>query len=148
MPPTITTVDIVLPLERSEDEAARREAVAARLGVAVSRVGETRLRKHSIDARQHTIKVQLRLEVAIDGPLPAEEMPRWVAPPQPAKPRTVVIVGSGPAGLFGALRCLELGARPIVLERGKDVSARRFDLAPLLREGRVVEESNLSLIHI
>ena len=142
VPPTPASVDIVLPLARSEDEAARRKAVADQLGIAVSRVGETRLRKHSIDARQSTIKVQLRLDVAIDGPLPAEEMPCWQAPALPANPRRVVIVGSGPAGLFGALRCLELGVMPIVLERGKDVSARRFDLAPLLREGRVIEESN------
>ena len=142
VPSPIETVDIVLPLECSEDEAARREAVAARLGIAASRVGETRLRKHSIDARQRTIKVQLRLDVALDGPLPPDEMPLWHAPPLPARPRTVVIVGCGPAGLFAALRCLELGVKPVLLERGKDVSARRFDLAPLLREGRVIEESN------
>ena len=140
--PPITTVDIVLPLERSEDEAARRETVAAKLGVAASRVGETRLRKHSIDARQSTIKVQLRLDVSLDGPLPAEDLPRWHAAPLPAKARTVLIVGCGPAGMFAALRCLELGVKPVILERGKDVSARRFDLAPLLREGRVIEESN------
>ncbi len=140
--PPITTVDIVLPLERSEDEAARRETVAAKLGVAASRVGETRLRKHSIDARQSTIKVQLRLDVSLDGLLPAEDLPRWHAAPLPAKARTVLIVGCGPAGMFAALRCLELGVKPVILERGKDVSARRFDLAPLLREGRVIEESN------
>jgi len=138
----VTTVDIVLPLERSEEEAARREAVAAVLGVAASRVAETRLRKHSIDARQSTIKVQLRLDVSLDRPLPAEGLPRWQVPPLPAKPQAVVIVGCGPAGMFAALRCLELGVKPILLERGKDVSARRFDLAPLLREGRVNEESN------
>ncbi len=142
MQPLIETVDIVLPLERSEDEGARRSAAAAKLGVAVSRIGETRLRKHSLDARQSTIKVQLRLEVSLDGPLPAEAMPHWAAPPLGANPRSVVIVGCGPAGMFAALRCLELGLKPILLERGKDVSARRFDLAPLLREGRVVEESN------
>lgn len=136
------TVDIVLPLSLSEDEGARRAAAAVQLGVAVTRVGGTRLKKHSIDARQRTIKVQLKLEVALDGPLPGEELPRWQAPSLPAHPRTVVIVGSGPAGLFAALRCLELGVRPVILERGKDVSARRFDLAPLLREGRVIEESN------
>jgi len=51
-------------------------------------------------------------------------------------------VGSGPAGMFAALRCLELGKKPIVLERGKDASARRFDLAPIMRKGTVIEESN------
>jgi uncharacterized FAD-dependent dehydrogenase len=138
----IETVDIVLPLEISEDDAARRAAAAAKLGVPVSRIGGLRLRKHSIDARQQTIKVQLRLEVALDGSLEPEPAPHWSAPPLPANARTVVIVGCGPAGMFAALRCLELGVKPVILERGKDASARRFDLAPLLREGRVIEESN------
>ena len=142
MPSAITTVDIILPLERSEEESARREAVAAKLGLPVSAIGETRLRKHSIDARQAAIKVQLRLEVSLAGPLPPDETPRWSAPPLPAHPRTVIIVGCGPGGMFAALRCLELGVKPIILERGKDASARRFDLAPLLREGRVIEDSN------
>ena len=135
-------VDIILPLERSEDESARREAVAAKLGLPVAAVGETRLRKHSIDARQAAIKVQLRLEVALGGSLPADEPPSWSAPPLGPHPRSVIIVGFGPAGMFAALRCLELGVKPVILERGKDASARRFDLAPLLREGRVVEDSN------
>ena len=56
--------------------------------------------------------------------------------------KKIVIVGCGPAGMFAALRCLELGHKPIILERGKDASARRFDLAPIMREGRVIEESN------
>ena len=142
MQPRIETVDIILPLERSEDDAARREAAAGKLGVPVARIGGVILRKHSIDARHKAIKVQLRLDVALDGPPPPEEAPRWEAPPLPRHPRTAVIVGCGPAGMFAALRCLEIGVKPIVLERGKDVSARRFDLAPLLREGRVIEDSN------
>jgi len=140
--PLVETVDIVLPLERSEDEGARRAAAAAKLGVAVSRIGATRLRKHSIDARQTSVKVQLRLEISLDGPLPEEFEPIWEVPPLPVQGRRMLIVGCGPAGMFAALRCLELGIKPIVLERGKDVSARRFDLGPLLREGRVIEESN------
>lgn len=142
MQPSIETVDIVLPLEQSEEDAARRAAAAAKLGIPASRIGGLHLRKHSIDARQKTIKVQLRLEVAIDGPLEPDVAPHWSAPPLPANARTVIIVGCGPAGMFAALRCLELGVKPILLERGKDASARRFDLAPLLREGRVIEESN------
>ena len=136
------TVDIVLPLESSEQAAARTAAAAAALGVPVSRIGGITLRKHSLDARQKTIKVRLRLEVTLDGPAPPEVTPQWSAPPLAAGARRVVIVGCGPAGLFAALRCLERGARPILLERGKDASARRFDLAPLLREGRVIEDSN------
>lgn len=140
--PKIETVDIVLPLERSEEDAARRKAAAKKLGVPVSRIGGVVLRKHSIDARQRNIKVQLRLDVAMDGPPPEEIKPTWHAPALPADPRKAVIIGCGPAGMFAALRCLENGVKPIVLERGKDASARRFDLAPILREGRVIEDSN------
>ena len=142
MEPRIETVDIILPLEQSEDEQARREAVATKLGVDASRIKDTRLRKHSIDARQRTIKVQLRLEVGIDEKMPDDIQLKWTSPPLPPSPKNISIVGSGPAGLFAALRCLELGAKPIVRERGKDASARRFDLAPILREGRVIEDSN------
>lgn len=142
MHPPVETVDIILPLERSEDEQARREAAARQLGIDVAAIGATRLRKHSIDARQRAIKVQLRLDVAIGGELPEEITPHWSCPALPPDARRVIIVGSGPAGLFAALRCLEQGCKPIVLERGKDASARRFDLAPLLREGRVIEDSN------
>lgn len=142
MSPSVVSVDVVLPLEKSEDEAAWLRAAAARLGVPVSEVRSVRLRKHSIDARQQAIKVQLRLEVGVGMDVPPDEKPTWSAPPLGATARRVIIVGCGPAGMFAALRCLELGAKPVILERGKDVSARRFDLAPLLREGRVIEDSN------
>lgn len=138
----IETLDLILPLEASEDEAAWTAAVARKLGVPVSRVTGVRLLKHSLDARQRAVKVQLRLEVAVDEPLPAETQPVWSTPPLPANAKTIVIVGCGPAGMFAALRCLELGIKPVVLERGKDASARRFDLAPILRQGIVIEDSN------
>lgn len=135
-------LDIVLPLEVSEDVEARKNAAAAMLNVEPGRIKGMKLRKHSIDARQRQVKVQLRLEVSIDDPLPPDEAPVWSAAPLFAGAKRVLIIGAGPAGLFAALRCLELGHRPIVLERGKDASARRFDLAPILREGRVIEDSN------
>ena len=138
----IHTLDIVLPLERSEDEGAKKAAVAEMLGLDESRIRGMRLRKHSIDARQRQVKVQIRLEVAVDEDLPVEPAPVWSAPQLGANAKTVLVIGAGPAGLFAALRCLERGLKPVVLERGKDASARRFDLAPILREGRVIEDSN------
>lgn len=135
-------VDVSLPAARAGDERAWRMAAARALGVHPGRIGGVRVAKRSIDARRRPPRVQLRLEVAVDGPLPEPERPAWEAPPLGAGARRVVIVGSGPAGMFAALRCLELGLRPVIVERGKDVSARRFDLAPLLRHGTVVEDSN------
>ena len=136
------TVDVILPLEASEDPEAWKRAAARRLKVAPRRVVDLRLIKHSIDARKRPVKVQLRLEVGLDEPLPEIPDPTWEAPRLAADARRVVIVGCGPAGMFAALRCLELGLKPIVLERGKDASARRFDLAPILRKGTVIEDSN------
>jgi uncharacterized FAD-dependent dehydrogenase len=138
----IETVDIVLPLEKSEKDDARRIAAALKLGIPVERIGGIKLRKHSIDSRQRSVKVQLRLDVSLDGPLPPDAPFAWTVPLLASDARQVIIVGCGPAGMFAALRCLENGVKPILLERGKDASARRFDLAPILREGRVIEESN------
>jgi len=141
-PPNPTLVDIILPLEQSEDVNAQKTAVAEKLGIDSAQVVELRLRKHSIDARQRTIKVQLRLEVGIGQALQPEPELHPNYPTVEGDAKNVVIVGCGPAGLFAALRCLELGLKPIILERGKDASARRFDLGPILKEGRVIEDSN------
>ncbi|RYD30595.1 MAG: FAD-binding protein, partial [Verrucomicrobiaceae bacterium] len=116
MAASVETVDIILPLEESENEESRRMEAAKKLGLPRSRVTDTKLRKHSIDARQRAVKVQLRLDVALDGPFEAEEPPTWSCPPLSANAKTAIIVGCGPAGLFAALRCLETGVKPIVLE--------------------------------
>ena len=142
MPASVEIVDIILPLAVSEDQSAWRDAAAEKLRIAPTRIKSLKLRKHSIDARQRMIKVQLRLELGIDAELPEDQHPAWTCASLAAKAKTAVIVGCGPAGMFAALRCLERGIKPIILERGKDASARRFDLAPLLREGRVIEDSN------
>lgn len=136
------TLDIVLPLAQSESDEVRRSVTAKMLGIEPERILGLRLLKHSIDARQREVKVQLRLDVAVDEELPEETITAWTAPKLPTDARRMLIVGAGPAGLFAALRCLELGVKPIIHERGKDASARRFDLAPILREGRVIEDSN------
>ena len=137
-----TFVDIILPLEQSEDTEAQKAAVAAKLNTKISQIVELRLRKHSIDARQRKIKVQLRFEVGVVKPLAPEPELQPKYPTVSPDAKNVIIVGCGPAGLFAALRCLELGLKPMILERGKDASSRRFDLGPILKEGRVIEDSN------
>ncbi len=138
----ITELDIHLPLRKAVKEQARRKAVAQQLGISPHRVLSMRLLKDSIDARRRPICKQLRLQVGIDEELPPVELPRRDYAPLPSGARRVIIVGSGPGGLFAALRCLELGLRPIVLERGKDVFARSLDLPPVHAGEYVVEDSN------
>lgn len=138
----ITELDIHVPLKQAMKEQARRKAVAQKLGISPYRVLGMRLIKESIDARRRPICKQLRLLVGVDEALPPAEVPVRHYAPVAAEAQRVIIVGSGPGGLFAALRCIELGMRPIVLERGKDVSARRFDLQPINCAGRVVEDSN------
>lgn len=135
-------VDLILPLEQSEDQDAWRRAAAKALDIKENRISGLVLRKHSIDARRRQIKVNLRLEVGLDGNRPSEEHPSYELTELGPEAPEVIIVGSGPGGLFAALRCIELGLRPILLERGKDVGQRRFDLAPIFRRGEIVEDSN------
>lgn len=138
----IHKIDLALPLEDSDRKTRWIEEAARKLEIDEDEIVEIRLLKRSIDARRKQIKVQLRLEASVEEPLPPE---REYIPDYPAveeKAPRVVIVGMGPAGMFAALRAIELGWKPVLLERGKDAIARRFDLAPILREGRVIEDSN------
>lgn len=97
--------------------------------------------KRSIDARGRKIKINLSVLAVVDEPLPETPLQLTYQDVSKAK-KNCHIVGAGPAGLFAALRCLELGIQPIVIERGKDVKARRRDLAAINKEHRVNPESN------
>lgn len=97
--------------------------------------------KRSIDARGRKVLVNLSLSLFIDEPLPPSiSYTKTFA--NVSHQKQIIIVGAGPAGLFAALRCIELGYKPIVLERGKDVRARRRDLAAINKEHIVNPESN------
>lgn len=110
------------------------------LGIRREQVALARVVKRSVDARHRTPQVLLTVEVFIDG----EEQPAKIHFDYPdVNGKTpVVIVGGGPAGLFAALRLIELGLRPILLERGKDVTERRRDIAQIHRGAGVDAESN------
>ena len=98
------------------------------------------LQKRSIDSRQRSIKINLTVQAFINEPLQTEKIVFEYKNVADAKP--ISIIGAGPAGLFAALRCLELGLKPIIFERGKDVKARRRDLAAIHKEQIVNPESN------
>jgi hypothetical protein len=102
---------------------------------------EIKVLKKSIDARQKSIKVNLKLAVYIDEK-PVEKTYSLPNYPNVSNQEEVLIVGAGPAGLFAALKLIEQNQKPIVLERGKDVRARRRDLAAINKEHIVNPESN------
>lgn len=124
-------------------EAALKDYVAKELGVPPAHIKALRIRKRSIDARQRTIYVNLTLEAFVNEEPREAEFER-VDYPNVEGAASVVVVGAGPGGLFAALRLIELGRRPIVLERGKDVHERRKDIARISREHKVDGESNYS----
>ncbi len=99
--------------------------------------------KRSIDARQRTVYVNLTVRAFV-GEKPQEQLFEPIHYPDVSGARPVVVVGAGPGGLFAALRLIELGLRPIVVERGKDVRERKKDLARIRPEQRVDPESNYS----
>ena len=118
--------------------------VSTALGCDANRITGITPRKRSIDARQRRVMVNLDLIVTVDEPAvdPMEfaQIPDYKR--LPANAPAAIVVGAGPAGLFAALRLIEEGVRPILLERGKDVDSRRLDMARISREGIVDPNSN------
>ena len=116
--------------------------VAKNYDIDVNSIQGVRVMKRSIDARQRNVVVNLKVLVYIDEPMSHD----YLVPPieyQPVDGKLqAIVVGMGPGGLFAALRLIELGIKPIVLERGKNVMERRIDASRIQREGVVDPESN------
>uniref|UniRef100_UPI0035CAE488 NAD(P)/FAD-dependent oxidoreductase n=1 Tax=uncultured Hymenobacter sp. TaxID=170016 RepID=UPI0035CAE488 len=135
-------IEVLLPPAVAYDEFKRYSALLTAAGLAPGEADFVHLRKRSIDARGRQPLVRLRADI-YQTPPPAELFGPWFRYPDVRHAqRTILIVGAGPAGLFAALRAIELGIRPIVLERGKDVRTRRRDLAALNKEHLVNPDSN------
>ncbi len=130
----------VPPPVAAQPEALKKK-IATENSIPLATITHVSILKRSIDARQKAVKVNLKLRVYVSEPYaPTEvELPAY---PDVSHASEVVIIGAGPAGLFAALRCVELGYKPIVLERGKDVRARRRDLKAITRDHRVDADSN------
>ena len=132
-------VDIALSPREAADPVIVRAAAAEAAGVPPERVVSSLILKRSIDARSRLPIIRLRIRVT---DLTFTEVPPAMDLPAVHRAPRVLIVGCGPAGLFAALRCIQLGLRPVILERGKDVRARRRDLAAINREHVVLSDSN------
>lgn len=131
----------ILPSQAADDEAIKN-LIAATTGKKTSAVTGYHIQKKSIDARGKIIWVNLTLNVFIDEPFQQRTIQQFNFKDVSKANKKVLIVGAGPAGLFAALQLIELGIQPIILERGKDVRARRRDLAILSKEGIINPESN------
>lgn len=132
---------INLDPKSASDEKYYKEIVATKLGVSASSIKHIRITRKSIDARHRDVSINLSLQVFIDeDPSFSEESDLKYSYVGNRKP--VIIAGAGPAGLFAALRLIELGFKPIIFERGKEVSERKKDVALLNREHKVNPESN------
>jgi len=132
----------VLP-QQAASEQDLKVYIGKNLAVDVSAIHAVRVLKRSIDARQRTILVNLSVRVYINE-LPDDDGYQRIEYGDVSDRPGVIVVGAGPAGLFAALRLIERGLRPVIIERGKNVHDRKKDIALISREHRVDSESNYS----
>jgi uncharacterized protein len=134
-------VNITISPEEAASESKYVIHIANKLGINNDRISFSRIQKKSIDARHRNIKVNLTVQVFIDE-APDENISNKVQYPFVGNKKEVVVVGAGPAGLFSALKLIELGFKPIIFERGKEISERKKDIALISREQKINPESN------
>lgn len=133
-------IEITLAPEDVANQQLILQNIAKALKADLKSINSFKILKRSIDARSRKVIYRLQVRVYINEPAP--ELASASIYPSVADKRAVIIVGAGPAGLFAALQCIEIGLKPIVVERGKDVKQRRRDLAAINKQGLVNTESN------
>lgn len=138
------TLQLRIPPEIAFEPLRLLGQVSTELNIDANRISSVVPLRRSIDARQRRVMVNLQVLATIDEP-PFDPAERLITPdyqPLPDDAPQAIVVGAGPAGLFASLRLIEFGIRPILLERGKDVDARRPDMALISRQGIVDPDSN------
>ena len=130
----------ILPEQAASEEGIKRY-LSKEKGIDVRTLNQVRVLKRSIDARQRTIYVNLKVRAYVNEFAQDDQYIHTEYPDVSSRPR-VVVVGEGPGGLFASLRLIELGYRPVVLERGKDVRERKKDLSNITKTQKVDAESN------
>jgi len=134
-------LNISVPPIIAGDTIKLKDYVSNNLKVDQTRISGILVRRRSIDARKSNILVNLGLDVYIDEIMLTQAKPSFTYP-DVSKKQQVLIVGAGPAGLFAALHLIELGYKPVILERGKAVSDRKRDIAAIHREHLIDPDSN------
>ncbi len=137
----VRQVQINLSPAAAADEIAIKKIAASLAGFDQKDISAIRVIKRSVDARKKNIRVNLTAEV-FSGADSSKPLISPFAPKDVSLKREVIIVGAGPAGLFAALRLIEMGLRPVIIERGRDVSSRKKDIARISREQIVDPDSN------
>jgi uncharacterized FAD-dependent dehydrogenase len=128
--------------ETAANEVLLKDYLSKQIKVSPNEIQHISILKRSIDARQKAIKINLKVIIYLKGELFQETKIELPVYKDVSNAQEVIVVGAGPAGLFAALQLIELGLKPIVLERGKDVRGRRRDLKAINREHIVNEDSN------
>jgi len=127
--------------EQASREDSIKKMVARELNISEVGIEGVRITRRSVDARQKQVMVQLQVEVWT-GETPSDPQPIHFDWPNVKSKKEVIVVGAGPAGLFAALKLIELGLRPLIIERGKDVGERKKDIALLNRNEQINDDSN------
>jgi uncharacterized protein len=134
-------IQINLTPSAAADESSIKKIAASLSGIGTEAITSLRVIKRSVDARKKNIRVNLTVEVFTKQDPANRAINPFKAIDVKLK-QEVIIIGAGPAGLFAALRLIELGLRPVILERGRDVSSRKKDIAKISREQIVDPDSN------
>lgn len=137
-------INVSIPIQNYTNEAMLRQAISKASGIPLDELTGFQELRRSIDSRNRKIKVNLRVRVFEKDETVSKTHPKFEVREfqDVSRSEHVVIVGSGPAGMFAALRLIEKGVKPIIIERGKDVKSRRRDLAAINKEHIVNPESN------
>ena len=128
--------------EIAADAVLLQQHLSKQIKVGINEIQHVVIVKRSIDARQKAIKINLKVVIYLQGETFQESSIALPDYPNVTNKQEVIVIGAGPAGLFAALQLIELGLKPIVVERGKDVRGRRRDLKAINRDHIVNEDSN------
>src|SRR5258706_15638335 len=131
----------LLPSEAMDEQVIKKNIAQAE-AINASAISGFIVLKHSIDARGKQVLINLSIKAFINEPCQSRKLMEFTFRDVSKADKHILIIGAGPTGLFAALQLIESGIKPVILERGKDVRARRRDLAALNKEGIVNPESN------